>query len=400
MFETQLKDVLIIDKLFKNMILVDSMVLDKLKNKILNSSDMYNYYKDNNEILTNELSEEIKKLKKDMNNLNKENKRLKKDINNLKKENKKHKKKEIEFKRIHESNNLLFNRLFIDYTLESGGLIKKIHDLDIELLNLTDIICKKYGFDYWIDYGNLLGAHRHNGFIPWDDDVDVSMIRKDYNEFLDVLTDLISNFEHLQLSIAKLNKPTEIMGFSQLTYNRKDIKMLGGIDYFPMDYISCPIDDIENVFKQQKDKFHIDLIKSTGEKNIEKSKNDIIKFLPGQVDVRKYVENSFDTLNITYEKSDYIIPGIEGVLGGYVYPFILFKYDDIFPLKKINFENNEYPCMNNFIDFLKTVYGEDFMKIPLKIHEHGRYDKLRYVENIEEIFEDSINELREFNSTI
>lgn len=385
---------------YKNTIKLINMAFDRFKKRILDKSDMYNYYKDNHEVLTNELNEEIRKLKKDMEKLKKDNNKVKKDVEKLKKENKTLKKKEFEQRKINASNHLLFNRLFIDYSLESGGLIKAIHTLDIELLNITDTICKKYGFDYWIDYGNILGAHRHKGFIPWDDDVDVSMMRKDYNEFLDVLTDVINDSDHLQLSPARLNKPTEVMGFAQLTYNRDGIKMLAGIDYFVMDYISSPVENIEKVFKEQKDKFHINLIKSTGENNIEKSKEGQLTFLPGEIDVRKHVENSFDALNITYEKEDYIIPGIEGVLGGYVYPFILFKYEDIFPLKKITFEDNEYPCINNYINFIKTVYGEDYMSIPFKVHDHGRCDKLRYIENIEDIIEDGIIELRQFNSSI
>ena len=56
--------------------------------------------------------------------------------------------------------------------------------------------------------------------------------------------------------------------------------------------------------------------------------------------------------------------------------------------------------MNNYLDFIKTVYGEEYMSIPRKIHEHGRHKPLLYIENIDEIMEDSIKELREFNSSI
>ena len=47
------------------------------------------------------------------------------------------------------------------------------------LLKFLDDICKKNGLEYWLDSGTLIGAARHGGFIPWDDDVDVCMMKKD-----------------------------------------------------------------------------------------------------------------------------------------------------------------------------------------------------------------------------
>ena len=50
-----------------------------------------------------------------------------------------------------------------------------------------DKVCRKHGISYWIDAGTLLGAVRHGGFIPWDDDVDVCVLRKDYPRAREVL---------------------------------------------------------------------------------------------------------------------------------------------------------------------------------------------------------------------
>lgn len=54
------------------------------------------------------------------------------------------------------------------------------------ILEEIDRICRLHGIQYWIEGGTLLGAMRHKGFIPWDDDLDVSMMRQDYNRFLEV----------------------------------------------------------------------------------------------------------------------------------------------------------------------------------------------------------------------
>lgn len=54
------------------------------------------------------------------------------------------------------------------------------------ILEEIDKLCKAHGISYWIEGGTLLGAMRHGGFIPWDDDVDISMLRPDYERFLEV----------------------------------------------------------------------------------------------------------------------------------------------------------------------------------------------------------------------
>ena len=54
------------------------------------------------------------------------------------------------------------------------------------ILEEIDKLCKAHGISYWIEGGTLLGAMRHGGFIPWDDDLDISMLRHDYNRFVEI----------------------------------------------------------------------------------------------------------------------------------------------------------------------------------------------------------------------
>lgn len=61
--------------------------------------------------------------------------------------------------------------------------LKKIQSIELELLCEIDSICRKNNITYTLGYGTLLGCIRHNGFIPWDDDIDICILRSDYERF-------------------------------------------------------------------------------------------------------------------------------------------------------------------------------------------------------------------------
>ena len=65
--------------------------------------------------------------------------------------------------------------------------LTKVHEANLKILKEIDRICRKYKIKYMLDAGTLLGAVRHKGFIPWDDDADVAFTRANYDAFLKVV---------------------------------------------------------------------------------------------------------------------------------------------------------------------------------------------------------------------
>ena len=77
--------------------------------------------------------------------------------------------------------------------------IRETQQTALEILHTVAQICEEKNFRYYLVYGTLIGAVRHNGFIPWDDDVDIMMPRPDYDKLIDYLREHIGEYPHLEV---------------------------------------------------------------------------------------------------------------------------------------------------------------------------------------------------------
>ena len=150
------------------------------------------------------------------------------------------------------SYNEQFNTLFLFTDIKPKDHLKANHELNLELLKFVDNICKKYGLEFWLDYGSMLGAIRHKGFIPWDDDVDIAMMRKDYNKFFEVLPqELKDNNLDETLSVTFNISDKKPVPCIQILYNQNVPGLLAGIDISAYDFVEEKI-DVET-FKEIQD---------------------------------------------------------------------------------------------------------------------------------------------------
>lgn len=128
--------------------------------------------------------------------------------------------------------------------------IEEIRKIEFNLLRYVHYICEKYQLTYYLAGGTLLGAVRHQGYIPWDDDVDLLMPRKDYEKFIQIINHQDSPFQVLTYK----NDLEYLMSFGRLVdkrtylefFNEKPCKNMGVfVDLFPMDGVDGPLDYYE-----------------------------------------------------------------------------------------------------------------------------------------------------------
>ena len=86
---------------------------------------------------------------------------------------------------------MLFTHDFFNPEIREGfeisAMMKRAWAAQMEVLQVVADICARNGLQYFADWGTLLGAVRHQGFIPWDDDIDICLKREDYNRLISIL---------------------------------------------------------------------------------------------------------------------------------------------------------------------------------------------------------------------
>lgn len=126
---------------------------------------------------------------------------------------------------------------------EGDTILRQCQLVQLHLLHVFDRICQENGLNYLLEGGTLLGAMRHNGFIPWDDDLDVGMPRKDYERFLKIAPDLLpedvclqtpADTPRLAIPFAKLRDTSSYFGECRPDLSTADPSGIY-MDIFPYD---------------------------------------------------------------------------------------------------------------------------------------------------------------------
>ena len=140
--------------------------------------------------------------------------------------------------------------------------LRKLQHVELDILKEVVRICKKNKITFYMAEGSLLGAMRHQGFIPWDDDLDIAMLRSDYEKFLKIAPKEISKKYEIQHQTTIKNYWSPFIKVRHLDnskYAQKHIAHLTNhngplLDIFPIDNVPK-----ENNLKQYIQAFKIKL---------------------------------------------------------------------------------------------------------------------------------------------
>lgn len=249
--------------------------------------------------------------------------------------------------------------------------LRKVQKEEIKILDEIVRICNKHQIDYFLVGGSCLGAVRHKGFIPWDDDIDIAMVREDYEKFIDFAINELDDKYFIQCS---KTDPTYYLGFIKIRKNNttfisseENATITNShqgffVDIFPLDYT----DNINSLSL----KVNITLAKSLTETMIYKKgckkfnelRHPIIASLGLPFKINK-LQRIVSNLMQKHNKKEHNYIG--SFAGAYHYKLDSFPSDKVLPASLIEFEGKQYKTFNNPKWYLEHLYG-DYMKLPPK----------------------------------
>lgn len=228
------------------------------------------------------------------------------------------------------------------------GLLRDIQLANLALLKELAYVCEKNNFKYILDAGTLLGAIRHKGFIPWDDDIDILMFREDYEKIVSAFKNTTRNSD----IYAEYHRDKDTNSQYFIKIKHKKCPFLG-VDIFPLDSYGKHLSLKEQLIATNK------ICKIL--KHLKKEINPNISNKETKTILTKTMKEKI-LLSSANENGDFVY----GVDFAHKLKNWFLDRDIVLPLRKIQFEDSKYTTVNKPKEFLKNIYG-DYMKYPKKM---------------------------------
>lgn len=250
--------------------------------------------------------------------------------------------------------------------------IEELKKIQVEILDDIDSFCKQNHLTYFLIYGSLLGAVRHKGYIPWDDDIDITMPRKDYEIFCRTFQTekcYLNNYHNSKDYYHPFSKVIRRGTYveEETNYTRS----LGiNIDIFPMDKL--PADKIDRYFKTIF-KYGLILNRKVRFKTMPLFKKILIVpyLLLHIFQTKKHCLLKMEKNASMYEYGEIIS----------ICPWVKkerISSDCFSEIIFLDFENKQYPCPKKYDECLKILYG-DYMKFPPENERNSGHKRKDYI---------------------
>lgn len=256
--------------------------------------------------------------------------------------------------------------------------LKDRQNISLQILIEVDKFCKENNIKYFLGCGTLLGAIRHKGFIPWDDDIDILMFRDDFNSFIEKYKSdryCLSKPLDGRFCIGKVYDPKTIEFEKDISYKKR--KPIGvDIDIFPLDGM---VNDKNIINKKYKIQCFLEMLLRLSNqpiflrKNPIKCINRIIPRIIGSTNIVKMIIRNQTSYSI--KDTEYVIRmkrsnnGFTGALK-----------KDIYEVSYGEFEGYTFPIPKGYDEWLTAFFG-DYMKLPPEEKRIAHISDCYWVEN-------------------
>lgn len=278
-----------------------------------------------------------------------------------------------------ETETTLSNKSVQDVDMRNGRLAK-LHRVLLMMLKDYAVLCERYNLHWCVAYGTAIGALRHQGFIPWDDDIDIYMPRKDLEKLTQIVQtcglgrySIVNSQTDAKYPLATTRFMLNDTEFRDASLQTADFTSCIFLDIFPLDNLA----DDKKLFRKQLWRAWL-YNKLLIVKNIRKP---------------HIVEKGFRALilraGVAVARGVFMLPGLRAIDFNSLYLCELMRYndtetkrfgyvcdtnrfsniytwDDLFPVRNVPFEDTMVPIARCAEKLLKEMYG-DFMTPPLLI---------------------------------
>lgn len=268
-------------------------------------------------------------------------------------------------------------------------MMKRAWAAQIEVLEMIDVICKKYSIEYFADWGTLLGAVRHKGFVPWDDDVDITMKRADYNRFIAVANKELPKgcFLHSIYTDENYNELfARVVNSHQVNYTEEHLRhwhgcpYIVGVDIFPLD--NLPKDEEEERIQCNLLKILLQLLKDFWAKKQDKENiiKQVEKMCGVTIDRTKNIKNQLlrvvDSVRQIYDEDGGDYTQLTQYIFVNRYRIPQQCYSDAV---RLPFETIEVPVPKDYDTVLRKMYGDYQKPIRRENHDYPFYKKQKEI---------------------